>query len=234
MVRYKPYEEQQLESLIPALNQGMDPTTAYSIFSGIQGSAVERAAQQKAQRQAMLAEAMAQMQQAAAGGVDQQGLESLMGSYQATFPGLNRPRMDARLEGTLESLIPQGMNQSPLFTQAPMDPASIPPNQMPTLDDETAQGVYNDAVAAASGDPEAGRPPMPLHDARMLIVGRLRAAGYTETAIQQAYDAVGRAYQAAAPGKLIDAPLRMGGKSPLEQSLARIKGGSAQVGMGWS
>jgi hypothetical protein len=174
----------------------------------------------------MLQQAMEAMQGAAQGGVGQGGLESLLGSYQEAVPGLNRPKMDERLEGSLDALIPDGMSVSPL---APGGAGA----GSGALDPETATTVYNEALAAASGDPAAGVKPVDLHTARMVIVGRLRAAQYPPEAIQQAYDAVGAAYNAVMPEnmKMLNAPLTMGGQSPLQELIGKLSGfsGSADI-----
>lgn len=235
MVRYKPYEEQQLESLIPALNQGMDPNTAYSIFSGLQSGAVERAQQQKAMRQQMLMEAMGQLQGAAQAGTGQQGLEALLGSFQSAIPALNRPKLDARLEGTLESLIPQGMNQSPLYTQTPVtgEQGPLMPSQITSLqqEPESVMGIADEATALATGA-ESGTP-VPLHEARMRIMAKLRAMGYPQSALNEAYDLIGQVYNSTIQSgqgqraTYLNAPL----DTFARKTIAKNIGGTTRVGI---
>lgn len=197
MVRYKPYELGALQDLIPALNQGMDPNTAYSIFSQTQQGAVERAAQQRAARQLLMQQAMESLQGAAQAGTGEQGLEALLGSFQGAFPSLNRPKIDTRLEGTLESLIPQGMNQSPLYTTTPMTGEQPPltPSQVTSLsqEPESVMGITEHATALAQSG-------MDLHSARMQIMTSLRAMGYPESTLTEAYDLIGTVYEGMAPG----------------------------------
>jgi hypothetical protein len=140
---------------------------------------------------------MNQMQAAAAGGATDQGLESLLGSYQSAVPGLNRPKMDNRLEGSLDALIPDGMNRSPLFQpemMAPEEAGPLTPKQVHALSDEpeSVQQISMDASTLA----EQG---VDLHSARMRIMSTLRAMGYRDKVLQEAYNLIGQIYSSAAP-----------------------------------
>jgi hypothetical protein len=198
MVNYRPMEERQLEGLIPAMNQGMDPTVAMQIFQSVNGGATDRAAEQAAYRKQMMLEAMAQMQAGAAGGMGQAGLESLLGSFQSAVPGLNRPKIDERLEGSLDALIPQGMDQSPMYQPEMLPPgeqAPLTPDQVTTLsmEPESVQGIQEHATALATSG-------VSLHDARMQIIDAgLRRMGYPESALLEAYNLIGTIYEANAP-----------------------------------
>lgn len=234
MVRYKPYEEQQLEALLPALKGGMDPATAYSIFSGLQSGAVDRAAQQRAQRLAMAQEAMAAMQGQAQAGVPRSGLEQLLGSYQSAFPGLNRPRMDQRLEGSLDALVQGGPNAvSDLYIPPMPEPGALMAAQVKSLsmEPESVMGISDEATALATGA-ESGTP-VPLHEARLRIMTKLRAMGYPESALNEAYDLIGQVYNSTiqagggARAGLINAPLT----SLLRTSGMQDVGGRAKVGI---
>lgn len=72
------------------------------------------------------------------------------------------------------------------------------------LEQDMAQGIYDDAMAAARGTDES--PPVPLDQARELILDRLRAMHIPEEQVRDAYNIVGSAYQAAG-GDLNDRPL---------------------------
>lgn len=207
MVKYKPYEQQQLDALLPALRQGMDPTTALGLFQGVQSGALERAAQQKAYRDQMMTSMFEQAQGLASSGARPAGLNALMESYQDIAPGLNKPRYEQRFEGLKESLYPGDTKVSPLYMPEPGQ--EVTPQTATALDAETAAGVWADARAAAQGS--ADMPPVSLHQARMAIIGGLKAQGYGEQVTNEVYDMIGKAYQSV-PGSMIgDTPLTLSG-----------------------
>lgn len=179
MVHYNPAEYQQLEALIPALNQGMPGSTALSLYGNVNSEAQNRIAQQQAANQQMMAAITGAAQSGAAGGMSSQGLDSLIGSFQSQYPRLDKPKFQGSLDSLSQSLYPQGATQSPLY-QAPTGA------QAPTVDPNIVTGIQSAATnLASSGTTD-------LHSFRMNYMTAFRAMGMPQDQQDQMFDFIGQ------------------------------------------
>lgn len=187
---YRPYERQSLGNLIDALRSGLDPSTAFQMLSGIQGEAGQRHDEQQAMRQQTQSQASDALLQLAQTNPDPAAAETYLGAFGTLHPGM-APQATGRLDELVGQLYPGG-EQSPLYA-APAGSTSLD-----TLSPDDVAGISSDVKEfVASKDPTTGQiVSTPLHDTRMAIMTQLRAQGYGEAALQQAYDLVGHMYTA--------------------------------------
>jgi hypothetical protein len=110
----------------------------------------------------------------------QQGLDALMSSLP---PGVGQAAQLSQMG------VPAGVVQSVFESQqgggAPMG-----------LDPESANAVAEHVTELIAGG-------VPLHNARMIILGRMRAQGSNEDEIRDAYDLIGQQYSAAPTGQAL-------------------------------
>lgn len=232
-LNYKPYEQQQLDALLPALKAGMDPMLALQQFQGIQGGAVDRRAQQQAYQQAMMDQASQELRGQAAAGMTQGGAMDIVDSYQAQAPGLENGKYQGRLEDLVRGGLYEGGNgagaQQVSDTYVP-DPGAVGGDQ---IDPESVADLAASATMAAQNQiairagQAAPEPTVPssLHDLRMRQMLIARNSGYSEAQLDQLYDLLGQAF-AAAGGDPGEAPM-----NTLEQLSAPAMGMQTPPGM---
>lgn len=194
MVNFKPYEQNQLEALLSSGLARQDPTTAFQIFSGLQGGALQRQAERQAMNQQMMQEAIGGLQQyATTPGVDPAGLDALVGSYQAMNPALAKPKFDSRLDQAASSL--GGL---------------VGGQQGGTLDQAAVDSVASYAMEAAKTGTQT------LHDARSGYMATLDAMGVTREERDAAFDLYGKVFASNAvnPDAQVDVPVTRAGITP--------------------
>jgi len=101
-LRYNPYERRSLDNLSEAIGSGLSGETAYDIFSGIQGGALERLAAARARRQDLLS--MLPQMADFAYSTAQAGAPSELVS--SAYGGFRSPMVRGALESLLGSLYP--------------------------------------------------------------------------------------------------------------------------------
>lgn len=195
----RPVDRSTINDIQAALASGLDPSQAASLLGGVGSGIDTRFGTYQQNRQDARSSAQDALMQLAQTNANPAAAQTYIDSYAQLHPNMGTNG----LEGLAGSLYPGG-GSSPLYTG---DPNAAGGNAGITADD--LAGVYQDAMTFAQGSQDASgnvtQPPIPLHDARMRIIGQLRAQGYSDADIATAYDAVGRAYQAV--GGQINAPL---------------------------
>ena len=101
-LRYNPYERRSLGNLSEAIGSGLSGETAYNIFSGIQGGALDRLAAARARRQDLLS--MLPQMADFAYSTAQAGAPSELVS--SAYGGFRSPMVQGALQSLLDSLYP--------------------------------------------------------------------------------------------------------------------------------
>lgn len=205
---YRPQEQETFSLIAQALEMGLDPSIADQMMGGMAEDLDARIAQYQAKNAQRK-----EMMQSVLPQVTSQAAEM----YAAGVPANAIQTAMSGYGGKVGQRVDQFIGQLGAGGGA----TGLPP--------EDAEGIYADAVAAA----EKG---MPLHQARLLIIGKLRAMNYPEDAIVAAQNAIGSAYSAAAPDLIGSAPVTMTPPSAAPRvtpaDVAGI-GGTAQTGTGY-
>lgn len=191
----RPVDRSTINDIQAALASGLDPTQAASLLGGVGSGIDTRFGTYQQNRQDARSSAQDALMQLAQTNANPAAAQTYIDSYAQLHPNMGT----GGLENLAGSLYPGG-GASPLYTG---DPNASGGGGGLTQDD--LAGVYQDAMTFAQGDPANGVPGIDLHNARMRIIGQLRAQGYSDADIATAYDAVGRAYQAV--GGQINAPI---------------------------
>ncbi len=201
-LRYNPYERRSLGNLSEAIGSGLSGATAYDIFSGIQGGALDRLAAARARRQDLLS-MLPQMAdfgfQAAQAGAPSELVSSAYGGFRS-------PMVQGALQSLLDSLYPtQATGQhvigqgSPGFSDVNLvgpsgdaldqlaRPAVSPYAQGTTAQALDASDLQTIDSTVATANPAMAKPGDGTHDnALQNIVTKLRILGYPDSEIQKA------------------------------------------------
>jgi hypothetical protein len=198
-LRYTPYERRSLNNLSDAISAGLSGSTAYDIFSGIQGGALDRLAAARA-RQQSLRQMLPQMSEFAL----QAAQAGLPASFtQSAYGGFRSPMVQGALQSLLATLYPpeaQPMTGqgSPGFSASDLlSPAGEQQFQLsyaptspygqtagPALEASDLQQI-DDMIRQAN--PPRAKPGDGTHDRTLqAVVSRLRLLDYPETEIQEA------------------------------------------------
>ena len=168
---YRPLDLQKLELLQKYAALGLDPSFLAPFASEVTGSLDQRLADYRAKQQARKA-----------------SLQSLstLGPQAAELVGSGVPAdavddmfqgFGGRVERGLDDIIGQTA-------------AAGVGGEADTLNPESVQGIAAHATDLLAQN-------YPLHNARMVIIGQLRAQGFGPGALQEAYDLIGQQYSAA-------------------------------------
>jgi hypothetical protein len=196
----RPVDRNTIQDIQAAIASGLDPSQAASLLQGIGSGIDTRFGTYQQNRQDARSQAQDALMQLAQTNANPAAAQTYIDSYAQLHPNMGTNGLE-NLAGSLypgRRLLAAVLGRPESGRRRRRHHARRPRRRLPGRHDVRA------------GRPDQRRDPAAdLHDARMRIVGQLRAQGYSDADIATAYDAIGRAYQAV--GGQVNAPLTSSG-----------------------